>query len=132
MDGVLMRRNGLERRSKKYVPLQNASVVNWYMDAEDFHQKHKTGRAGVKKRMSPTAGGKNRIMIYGPKNDGTYVVEFKTADGEALAINVPVGQTHILKHFQERMPYGLFVPDVNAGTTSKATRNARGRDGGIR
>jgi hypothetical protein len=66
------------------------------------------------------------------KNDGTYVVEFKTADGEALAINVPVGQTHILKHFQERMPYGLFVPDVNAGTTSKATRNARGRDGGFR
>jgi len=33
--------------------------------------------------------GRNRIMIYGPKNDGTYVVEFKTADGEALAISVP-------------------------------------------
>jgi len=27
---------------------------------------------------------KNRIMIYGPKNDATYVVEFKTAKGEAL------------------------------------------------
>jgi hypothetical protein len=24
-------------------------------------------------------------MIYGPKRDGTYVVEFKTAAGEALA-----------------------------------------------
>jgi len=23
--------------------------------------------------------GKNRIMIFGPKNDGTYVVEFGTA-----------------------------------------------------
>jgi hypothetical protein len=23
--------------------------------------------------------GKNRIMIYGPKDDGTYVVEFRTA-----------------------------------------------------
>ena len=57
--------------------------------------------------------GKNRIMIYGPKDDdGTYVVEFKTADGEALAISVPVGETRVLKHFQERMPYGLFVPDV--------------------
>jgi hypothetical protein len=33
--------------------------------------------------------GRNRIMIYGPKNDGTYVVKFKTADGEALAISVP-------------------------------------------
>ena len=28
--------------------------------------------------------GRNRIMIYSPKNDGTYVVEFMTADGEAL------------------------------------------------
>jgi hypothetical protein len=26
-----------------------------------------------------TTTGKNRIMIYGPKNDGTYVVEFRTA-----------------------------------------------------
>jgi hypothetical protein len=31
--------------------------------------------------------GKNRIMIYGPKNDGTYVVEFRTAAGETLAIS---------------------------------------------
>jgi hypothetical protein len=28
---------------------------------------------------------KNRIMIYGPKDDGTYVVEFRTAAGEAPA-----------------------------------------------
>ena len=56
--------------------------------------------------------GRNPIMIYGPKNDGTYIVEFKTADGEALAISVPVGETRVLKHFQERMPYGLFVPDA--------------------
>jgi len=52
-------------------------------------------------------------MIYGPKNDGAYIVEFKTADGEALATNVPAGETRVLKHFQERMPYGLFVPDVS-------------------
>jgi hypothetical protein len=114
MDGVLMRRKGLERRSKKYAPVQNVSVVNWYMDAKDFHQKYKTGRVGVKKRMSPAAGGQNRIMIYGPKSDGTYIVEFRMADGEALAIRVPAGETRVLKHFQERMPYGLFVPDVEA------------------
>jgi hypothetical protein len=36
-----------------------------------------------------TTTGKNRIMIYGPKNDGTYVVEFRTAEGEALAISIP-------------------------------------------
>jgi hypothetical protein len=26
--------------------------------------------------------GQDRIMIYGPKDDGTYVVEFRTAEGE--------------------------------------------------
>jgi hypothetical protein len=35
-----------------------------------------------------TTTGKNRIMIYGPKNDGTYIVEFRTAAGEALAISI--------------------------------------------
>lgn len=34
-------------------------------------------------------GGKNRIMIYGPKDDGAYVIEFKQAGGEALAISIP-------------------------------------------
>jgi hypothetical protein len=33
--------------------------------------------------------GKNRIMIYGPKGDGIYVIEFRTAAGEALAISIP-------------------------------------------
>ena len=59
-----------------------------------------------------TTTGKNRIMIFGPKTDGPYVVEFRTAAGEALAISVPAGETRVLKHFQESMPYGLFVPDV--------------------
>ena len=36
-----------------------------------------------------TPPGKNRIMIFGPKDDGTYVVEFRTAEGEALAISIP-------------------------------------------
>ena len=57
-------------------------------------------------------GGRNRIMIYGPKLDGTYEVEFQNAGGESLAINVPAGETRVLKHFQARMPYGLFVPDL--------------------
>ena len=58
------------------------------------------------------ATGKNRIMIFGPKDDGTYVVEFRTAEGEALAISIPRGETAVIRHFQERMPYGLFVPEV--------------------
>jgi peptide methionine sulfoxide reductase MsrA len=37
-----MSRKSLERRSKKYAPVQNVSMVNWYMDAEDFHQKYQT------------------------------------------------------------------------------------------
>src|SRR5215831_7574481 len=64
------------------------------------------GRMG-KQEMAMT--GKNRIMVYGPKNDGTYIVEFRTAKGETLAISIPQGETAVLKYFQERMPYGLYV-----------------------
>jgi hypothetical protein len=56
--------------------------------------------------------GKNRIMIFGSKTDGTYVVEFRTAAGGALAISIPRTEAGVIRHFQERMPYGLFVPDV--------------------
>ena len=59
-----------------------------------------------------TTAGKNRIMIYGPKEDGTYVVEFKTAAGQAMAISIPRTEAAVIRHFQERMPYGLFVPEV--------------------
>jgi hypothetical protein len=61
-----------------------------------------------------TTTGKNRIMIFGPKTDGTYVVEFRTAAGETLAISIPRTEAAVVRHFQERMPYGLFVPDVDA------------------
>ena len=66
------------------------------------------------KEMAITPDGKNRIMIFGPKTDGTYVVEFWTAEGKSLAISIPRTETAVIRHFQERMPYGLFVPDVNA------------------
>jgi hypothetical protein len=56
--------------------------------------------------------GKNRIMIYGPKDDGTYVIEFMTTEGNVLAISIPRTEAHVTRHFQERMPYGLFVPDL--------------------
>jgi hypothetical protein len=29
-----------------------------------------------------------------------------------LAISIPRGEAHVIPHFQERMPYGLFVPEV--------------------
>jgi hypothetical protein len=31
-----------------------------------------------------------------------------------LAIPVPRTEAHVIRHFQERMPYGLFVSDVIA------------------
>ena len=43
----------------------------------------------------------------------TYVVEFRTASGEALAISNPRTETAVIRHFQERMPYGLlFVRNI--------------------
>jgi hypothetical protein len=39
-------------------------------------------------------------MIYGPKDDGTY-------DGDVLSISIPRTEAHVIRHFQERMPYGL-------------------------
>jgi hypothetical protein len=53
--------------------------------------------------------GKNRITFCGPTGDGTYVVEFRTAGGEALAISIPRGEAAVIKPLQERMPYELFV-----------------------
>jgi hypothetical protein len=35
-----------------------------------------------------TTTGKNRFMIYCPKDDATYVIEFRTAGGEAVAISI--------------------------------------------
>jgi hypothetical protein len=49
----------------------------------------------------------DKISIYGPRADGTYLVEFKTAKGEALAISIPGSEAAVLKHFQARMPMGL-------------------------
>jgi hypothetical protein len=30
------------------------------------------------------------------------------AEGDVLAISIPRSETHVIRHFQERMPYGLF------------------------
>jgi len=42
----------------------------------------------------------DKISILGPRHDGTYVVEFKTAAGKKLAIKVPEAKTAVLKEFQ--------------------------------
>jgi hypothetical protein len=53
-----------------------------------------------------TTTSKNRIMIYGPKDDGTYVVEFKTAADEVLAISAPGGEARVIRHFRSVCPMG--------------------------
>jgi hypothetical protein len=35
-------------------------------------------------------------MICGPKDDGTYVVEFSTAEGDVLAISIPRTETAVI------------------------------------
>jgi hypothetical protein len=35
-------------------------------------------------------------MIFGP---GTYVVEFRTAEGDVLAISIPRTEAHVIRHF---------------------------------
>jgi hypothetical protein len=41
-------------------------------------------------------------MIFGPKEDGTYIVEFRTSDGDVLAILIPRAYrrncVHISRH----------------------------------
>ena len=51
-------------------------------------------------------------MIFGPNSDGNYLVEFRASDGESLAISIPRTECAVIRHFQDRMPYGLVVPDL--------------------
>jgi hypothetical protein len=50
-----------------------------------------------------TETSKNRIMINGPKDDGTYLVEFRTAASDPLAISIPRTEAAVIWHFQARM-----------------------------
>jgi hypothetical protein len=65
-------------------------------------------RCAVAIAMTETS--KNRIMINGPKDHGTYLVEFRTAASDALAISIPRTEAAVIWHFQARMPCGLVVP----------------------
>jgi hypothetical protein len=40
-------------------------------------------------------------MIFGPKEDGTYVVEFRTSDGDVLVISIPRNEAGVIRHFQD-------------------------------
>lgn len=61
----------------------------------------------------------DKITIHGPKSDGGYIVEFRGVH-ESLTISVPGVKATVLRHFQEKMPYGLVVPDVPRTETADA------------
>jgi hypothetical protein len=52
------------------------------------------------------ATAQDRITIYGPKDDGTYIVEFRPAESDALAISILRTEAAVIRHFQAKMPYG--------------------------
>jgi hypothetical protein len=73
--------------------------------------------------------GKNRIMIFGPKPDGTYVVEFRTSKGETLAISVPQGETgqafpraNAVWAFRAGCGSGIECPCANPGPSCRRRR----------
>jgi hypothetical protein len=53
----------------------------------------------ISRTLTPMAQ-QDKISILGPRDDGTYVVEFRTAAGERLTISVPETKATVLKHFQ--------------------------------
>ena len=105
LEGIVSKRKDSAYRSGRspdWLKMKNANAPAVKREAEEEWGQ---------KEMAMT--GKNRIMIYGPKDDGTYIVEFRTAAGEALAISIPRSEASVIRHFQECMPYGLFVPDIS-------------------
>jgi hypothetical protein len=53
----------------------------------------------ILRTLTPMAQ-QDKISVLGLRDDGTYVVEFRTAAGERLAISVPGSKATVLKHFQ--------------------------------
>jgi hypothetical protein len=69
-----------------------------------------------------------RINIIGPDQRGGFVVEFCKHTGARLAFVVPANADNdMLAYFQQRMPYGLAVPDLDApvGATGDGTSRRR-------
>src|SRR5262245_7652042 len=82
----------------------------------------------------------DKITIHGPKIDGTYIVEFKTADGVALAFSVPKGaglpswstsKTRCPTGSRSRMSHGPFQePFTGQKPFSKRPDPPRAREAG--
>ena len=70
-----------------------------------------------------------RIRILGPGEEGGFVVEFCKHTGPKLVFVIPPNADNdVLAYFQERMPYGIAVPDIEKGDLqlTPAVREQRG------
>ena len=56
----------------------------------------------------------DKISILGPRHDGTYVVEFKTAAGKKLAITVPEAKAAVLNEFSWQQRSFMHPPQMSA------------------
>jgi hypothetical protein len=68
----------------------------------------------------------DKISILGPRDDGSYVVEFRTGEGKKLAITVPSTKAAVLKHFQAATAhFHVPTPDESAmnGILNPAIKN---------
>jgi hypothetical protein len=54
-------------------------------------------------------------ISVGLRYDGIYLVKFRIAEGDALAISIPRSEAAVIRHFQAKNSFGLVVPDVKAG-----------------
>ena len=61
-------------RSPDWLKMKNADAPAVKREAEEDWSKVRRDERG-------SATGQGRIMIYGPKSDGTYIIEFRMADG---------------------------------------------------
>jgi hypothetical protein len=66
-----------------------ARDTNHLAPRQTSNRRQSADSACVKNAAAMAMTDKNWIMIHGPKADGTYIIEFKTAAGEALTISVP-------------------------------------------
>ena len=81
------RRLGIE--GPPYAMRKMVTLVGRVEEQEPKAPSSEARRGGRMGQKETGMTSKNRIMIFGPKTDGTYVVEFRTAAGEALAISIP-------------------------------------------
>jgi hypothetical protein len=77
----------------------------------EFDKRQAAARtsAAARKRLEEMEQGKDSIPFTGPRSDGSYVVEFRTASGETLAISIPRGETAVIEYFRRRAPDGITL-----------------------